>query len=141
MLRPLARESSLLPAVVLAAFTLGVFYVLQNYGPESAVRRFHSAVAADDANALAAVTAQDVRSPEVRALILQVQRIPAEFRHVQFSSGWRGHRQVVIVAEYGSARGYKVYLPWLVRKINTRNWRVDALGTIGLMRRQVQGQL
>lgn len=34
--------SAFIPAGLLALVTLGVFYVTQNYGPESAVRRFHT---------------------------------------------------------------------------------------------------
>src|SRR4051812_38516877 len=45
-----------IPAVVLAALVLFVFSTLQNYGPESAVRRFHEGILRRDVGEIDEVT-------------------------------------------------------------------------------------
>jgi len=57
-----SRRWSYLVASLLALITLFVFYVLQNYGPESAVRRFHSI-------GLSALDDQDPRYPVQYAML------------------------------------------------------------------------
>src|SRR5687767_14248067 len=135
MERPLAKENSFVVAVILAAFTVGVFYILQNYGPESAVRRFHNAVAANDLDALARVIQEDVRSPAVRELRSRVWAINETARGIILFSSNRRTREVLVVGQYIAGNGYKFALPWLVQKKNTTNWRINVTGTLILMDR------
>lgn len=53
---------------LLAAVTLTTFAVLRDYGPESAIRRFHEAIENGDARQLQAVSAQQVTPRIVRLL-------------------------------------------------------------------------
>lgn len=118
-------------SIALAAVTLGVFGVLQNYGPESAVRRFHHAVATGDPKELAETIVGDTRSSSVTDLGTIVHAFllenPQGFHIVQQS---RTDKQVEILALYGSGRR----IVWVVVKARDR-WRVDPYLTLQGMQR------
>lgn len=59
-------------ASVLATITLGVFYVLQDYGPESAIRRYHQAILKQDRLDLQRVSVQEIDSENSRLLAREV---------------------------------------------------------------------
>lgn len=122
-------------ALALAASTLAVFGVFQNYGPESAVRRFHHAVATDgsDRSRLDQELSQVVMgSPESSA----TQQLAAFLSNVLASgSGYsivkseRSPTQVDILAVYGHKT-----IVWVVIKARDR-WRIDPYLTIQALRR------
>jgi hypothetical protein len=62
----------ILASVLLALLTLSVFYVLQDYGPESAIRKYNEAVLNGDSLALNAISSQPIDSPDGEWLQAQV---------------------------------------------------------------------
>lgn len=65
-------------AAVLAGLTLSVFAALRDYGPESAVRRFHQATLDGDEPGLQRVTKEEVRSTYVLRLRQELERLGRE---------------------------------------------------------------
>ena len=121
-----------LSAGILALLTLGVFYVLQDYGPESAIRKFHVAAAAGDAGALQSVTQQPVRTQEVQILAAKVRRLLGEGYRYQVLRMDRSPTQVRAAVVYTVGN---IELPeiWVVEK-DGRSWKIDAFTTEGIQR-------
>ena len=59
------RLLGVLSACILACLTLGVFYKLQDYGPESAIRRFNEASIRNDDDGIRAVIADNSQATNV----------------------------------------------------------------------------
>ena len=115
-------------AVLLAAVTLGVFSVLQDYGPESAIRRFHHAVQVGDLNELQRVTKQDLRegSPaKLTAWVSNIIHAGARYRLLRVE---RQPTEVYAALEYVLPNGESYPTVWIVEKERTAgsSWKVDA---------------
>ena len=125
------RDPSLVAAVVLAAVTLSVFGVFQNYGPESAVRRFHHAVAIKDDAEIGQVSTQPADSSAVMDLKRFVTRALANGGSgYRILTSERTDTQVVMLARYEGLPP----IVWVVVKTRDR-WRVDPYLTLqGLQR-------
>ncbi|RYG25512.1 hypothetical protein EON82_06870 [bacterium] len=125
------RDPGLVAAAVLAVVTLTVFGVFQNYGPESAVRRFHHAVAHNDLGEMAQVVTQGVDSTAVTQLVSIVKSALAKGSgYYRILTSDRSERQVVMLARYEGARP----IVWVVVKARDR-WRVDPYLTLQALRR------
>lgn len=118
-------------AAALAVITLSVFYVLQDYGPESAIRRFHHAVQVGDANELARVTEQSLQDPSTSELarwVNQMSRLGAHYRLLRVD---REPSKVYAALEYVLPNGETYPTVWIVdRTERGGTWRVDAQSTV-----------
>lgn len=108
-------------AATLAVVTLAVFGVFQNYGPESAVRRFHHAVANGDARELAQVIEGSANTSAVRDLSRFVdEALRASGANYQIVTSDRTPTQVDMLARYEG----RPPIVWVVVKDRDR-WRID----------------
>jgi hypothetical protein len=125
------RDPGFAAAAVLATVTLCVFGVLQNYGPESAVRRFHHAVAHNDLNEMSQVVTQGVDSSAVTQLVAIVHRaLTTGSGYYRIITSDRSERQVVMLARYESTPP----IVWVVVKARD-GWRIDPYLTLQALRR------
>jgi len=118
---------------VLSLLTLGVFYVLQDYGPESAIRRFHDAIVRGDGVELQRVTMEDIRSPNVRLLARDVNNFLRNGAY-QLVRMERSQTQVKAAVVY-RAKGSSELFPmiWVVEKQGSI-WKVNADKTLTILR-------
>ena len=128
------RLVELAPAAALGALTLSTFFVLQDYGPESAIRRFHQAIAERDLQELAKVTEQEINTNAVAQLVWRVRSIDPTAQNYRLLRTDRSSREVRVEVGYRTPPGYVVVLPWIVQKTGSA-WRVDAIETLGWMQR------
>lgn len=135
MSRPLGRSSGWLAASALAAMVIAVFFVLQNYGPESAVRRFHEALLRNDAAELRAVT-----NPGSGDALQAVASVA--YRAMQAADSNRIVRREdaggKVLVEVAYLRGGRILaiLPWVARRA-PGGWLVDPLETYYAMSRYI----
>lgn len=132
--RSRVARSAILAAILLSLGVLSLFVRLQEYGPESAIRRFHQAVALGpkgDAQ-LQRVTVQKVESDDVRYLENAVVEATAGGRNrFRILRTDRTPTQVRAVVAYTRPVG-PLYLVWVVDRVG-RNWRVNATQTTLLL--------
>lgn len=122
------RATSLVPAIALAALTLTVFWVLRDYGPESAIRRFHDAVLNRDTNALAQVTDNDLNDISTQRLIKNVVLLGEGGATYRILGMQRETRRVAAEVQYNLPDGKSGRTIWIVVKRN-RVWKVEASET------------
>ena len=131
--RPRLARSAVVAAAVLAVAVLGLFLRLQEYGPESALRKFHQAIARGSLTDLQRVTAEDVRAPAVQSLARGVASIMVtsnnRFRILRTD---RTPNQVRAVVAYTLPQGPPQYVVWVVDR-RGRSWRVSVEGTVRVM--------
>jgi len=120
-----------LAAFVLAAVTLGVFAVFHDYGPESAIRRFHLAVVNGDRAELQRVTEQPIDTPGPQALRRWVLQMHEAGAHYQLLRVERHPRAVYAAVVYSPPDGEPYGTVWIVRK-DDAFWKVDAAATADL---------
>lgn len=121
---------SLTVAAILAALTLGVFWILRDFGPESALRRFHQAALNGRVADLQAVTVEPVVSPSVKELVASVQRtFQRGGQPPRVARTERMPRLVRSVLLYQV--GGDVFVPavWVVRR-EKAGWKVSASETL-----------
>ncbi len=122
------RASAALSAVALTLLTLFVFWVLQDYGPESAIRRFHDAVLNGDTHVLAQVTQEDIRDPRVAHLAQAVTWLDQQGARSVILGMHREPKLVAAEVQYTLPDGGEGRTWWIVVKIQ-RTWKVDASQT------------
>lgn len=122
-----------MPAILLAAVTLIVFFVLQNSGPESAVRQFHEAAINNSPRELQQVTLQSVNENSdayMMASIVQHDFMAgARVRIVGTRKTMDGspNRRIVDVVYLFNNRVVRA-VPWVV--VRERHlWKVDVVAT------------
>ncbi len=127
----IGRVPGLGAATALAAATLGVFATFQNYGPESAVRRFHHAVANGDARELAQVVEGSANTSAVRDLSRFVtEALVASGASYGIVTSERTPTQVAMLARYSNHPP----IVWVVMKARDR-WRIDPYLTLQGLRK------
>ena len=117
-------------AAALAGVTLGVFATFQNYGPESAVRRFHHAILTGDDKELAQVVDAPNETSAVRDLRQYVTRALNGGSNYRIVKSERSPTQVEMLALYAG----RPPIVWVVIKARDR-WRVDPYLTLQGLRR------
>jgi HAMP domain-containing protein len=130
----LRRYARIGAALALAFVTLSVFYVLQDYGPESAIRRFHRAVQKGDLGDLQRVTEQPIDSKSVGDLYRWVQemnRYGARYQLLRVERQPRS-REVYAALVYVLPNGETYATVWVVEK-QREAWRVDAARTMTII--------
>lgn len=129
-LRPMGTRTKRLwgygAAAAMSLITLGVFARLQDYGPESAIRRFHVDLMNDNAGDLRQVTTQRLDSKNVYWLEKQVSSALLSNARYQIAQMDRTPDEVraVLVYEFPNSP-VQEFLVWVVDR-SGRSWRVDA---------------
>jgi hypothetical protein len=125
-------------SLVLSFVTLSVFYVLQDYGPESAIRRFHRAVRAGDSSELTRVTEQPIGSPPVQELVGWVNQMNYLGARYQLLRVERQPREVYAALAYIAPNGENYATVWVVEKRGPI-WKIDAARTATILRDKFLG--
>jgi hypothetical protein len=118
-----------LTSILLSLVTLFVFFTLQNYGPDSTVRKFHLAARELDRDEAATLVYPDFDSSSTQELwtlvagLLANGRTDFEITHFQ-----RKANQAAIVVRYRFPNGEQRTLIWLVNRIEGK-WRIDTRET------------
>ncbi|MFQ3587077.1 MAG: hypothetical protein SNJ74_02275 [Fimbriimonadaceae bacterium] len=134
-MRKTALSASVLPAAILAVLTLGVFWSLREYGPETALRKFHRGAVQREIEEVYRVTVPNPNPNTVGFLATRIHQFAQQgaryqVRYVQRRAGF-----VVAEVEYVfDRRGIRVPMLYVVRKVDGQ-WRVDTDASIALMAR------
>lgn len=119
------RVSSSLAALVVAAITLVVFFVLRDYGPESAIRRFHEAAVSQDWPTLQQVTVEPIDDVGVKRLAFGVIELERNGANYIISHMEREPNRVVADVHYTLSDGEQGTTVWVVVKTH-RIWKVSS---------------
>jgi hypothetical protein len=127
-MKPPKSIYSYMAAAALALITLFTFFVFQNVGPQSAIRRFHIAAAANDGDAINRLTTEGARAPSTSYMVNFVTKL-AEFNATfEVVSTRRLHNEVLVGVQYRLPNGMTNGVLWHVRQ-GQHDWRVDCEGT------------
>ena len=122
---------SCVAAGLLAVLTLFVFFTFQNYGPVSAVRRFHDDVRNKDITDLQRVTVGSLENPQVGELakaLLTFDSLNATSKIAAVQMLQSDEAAVITVYEMQDNR--VLHLVWIVRKEPNQPWRIDPALTL-----------
>lgn len=123
-----AALKGLAPALALGLLVLFVFATLQNYGPESAVRRFHEAVLTGDFKRLEETVYQPSRGPYASDIVGELGPILASGARIRLRDVDRRPSQVFVSVVYYLPDGRQGSFIWVTQK--TQNgWKVDTQET------------
>jgi hypothetical protein len=113
----------------LAAITLFVFSTLRDYGPLSAVRRFHEALRSNDLNDLHKVTEDPFPNPYVRPLLEFLGRCDESgaSSHIAGMDRNPGEVDILVFYQFPDHEEPRV---WVVDKNRLGNWVVNAEKTV-----------
>jgi hypothetical protein len=131
--------SSFVAAICLGATTLGVFSTLQNYGPESVLRRFHQALTPNDRgelnwNAIAETVDQAPTTPAVQKLVNTVRQLlrngPPRIVGMEreLVQGRQQNLQVREALVYRDVDGSPVPIVWIIER-QSGQWRISVQKT------------
>lgn len=131
------QSGSWIAAGLIATLTASVFFVLQNYGPESTVRRFHEAVVRKNFSELSRVSSGSIRQatdrveldPATAMLWNFVTDLVAQGARLRLRDVQRGPGFVWVAVYYVVPGRAPVALPWLARHTPQGEWKVDTLAT------------
>lgn len=120
-----AAVANLSAAALLGILTLGVFYVLQDYGPESSLRKFHRAAVNRNLREISEVIAKGSNPESVRVLAKMVYDYAHAGARYQLLHVKRENKRVVAEVAY-VLPGRPVVFPvlWVVEK-EPDGWKVD----------------
>jgi len=120
-------------AVLLTLLTVTVFFLFQNYGPESAVRRFQEAVAAKDPREVTDICVTGASQPTIARLAGWIEQLQNDGAVTVIRGMDRQPTLVLIqtVSELHDGRG--VAITWVVKK-QTDGWKIDPEGTVNYWR-------
>jgi hypothetical protein len=127
-------------SVLLSLLTLSVFYVLQDFGPESAIRKFNQAILDGDRNAEERASSQSLDGQEEQWLHTTVQRNLQAGGRLRL---WQLDRHVDHPPSYVVAHVDYVFsngsLPFIfIVTYENHVWRVNPEATLAILR-QLQG--
>jgi hypothetical protein len=127
---------SYMAAATLAVVTLFTFFVFRDFGPQSAIRRFHADVARQDWKDFEAVSLQsfnDRSSVEMRGIVMDMVRQNASYEIVSVK---RSRGDDLAVVEYRLPNGAMPFpLIWHV-KLSQGEWKIDCEATLSGLRHQ-----
>ena len=126
---PLTR--SLIPAAVLAVVVLSVFSKLQNYGPESAVRRFHEALLNRNEAEIEEVLYQPWSRADVDLIVSTIYPLLADGARIRLRDVERTPTAVRVTVYYYPPGHMAGSYDWIAEKTPT-GWKVDADSTTRL---------
>ncbi|MBX3119911.1 MAG: hypothetical protein KF784_12665 [Fimbriimonadaceae bacterium] len=126
--------ASLPAAAVLTLLTLSVFYLLRDFGPESAVRKFHRAVLSRDFAKVQESIRPETNQESLDFLARGVWNFARADGRFQIRSLQRNTNQVTAEVEYSFPdRSLVATTLWLVEKDQT-GWKVNVNATERLWR-------
>lgn len=126
------RASGAVAATVLAILTLGMFYVLQDYGPASSIRRFHAALAEKNLGELQAVTIDKIDTPDaVRFLHFLYPAVKDKIPYTVAREDGTS-KQVEAAVVYSLPNGQRSAMIWVVVR-DRKIWKVDISKTLTLV--------
>jgi len=131
---------AIIPAAILGALTVGVFYVLRDFGPESALRKFHFAAISRDLEALDDVCDSAADPDATRYLVTELQS--AARRGARYEVGKvvrKGDQAVATVIYRYPGQGIEIPTLWVVEKKDSR-WRVNPHLTMTQTRNMLLGR-
>jgi hypothetical protein len=129
MARNSSKIASTVASLLLSAITLGTFYALRNYGPESAIQRFHAAALSGDKSEIARVTLQNPQDPTVLRLEQLVIDAAQQHASAQVQDVQRGpHRVIVWIAYLLPGQEQDIY--WVVDQTRASRWAVNSRETL-----------
>lgn len=121
-----SKRAGLSASAILATLTILIFVVLQNYGPESVVRRFHRAAVADDLSSLAQTVLGDPTEAATVALKETVRGLAQSGYRYEFQRLERLDRRVFAYVSYHPPRpGPELIIRWVVDKPR-RRWEINS---------------
>ncbi|HVT12351.1 MAG TPA: hypothetical protein VHE55_08790 [Fimbriimonadaceae bacterium] len=120
---------SYLAAAALALVTIFTFYVFQDFGPQSVIRRFHIDVARQDWRDIDLVAKENVSSPATQSMIRFVNEMVVNNASYEIVSLKRLHKEVLAAVEYRLPNGAGVGVVWHVVQ-SSNDWRVDCRATV-----------
>lgn len=157
-------KASLLPAIIMAGLVVFTFSTLQNYGPESALRKFHASlhniftslnnrkgISENDWAVLRSTLSPDIgpliKNPQganvqpidpsdnqVVSLVLNQFRANSTYSLARMD---RYPQEVRIAVIYSPPNQPPTCIVWVVDKVSEREWRVDAQKTLSAMSRNM----
>jgi hypothetical protein len=122
------NRSSVLAAVVLAAITFFTFYTFRDYGPASAVRRFHEDILSGNLRDLQDVCTTPVGSPDVAQLASFLKSLEEGGAVPKMASMDRYPDEVEVLVLYQSNGGSQPFV-WVVSRREI-GWQVNAVQTL-----------
>ncbi|HLK16134.1 MAG TPA: hypothetical protein VKT78_15120 [Fimbriimonadaceae bacterium] len=133
-----ARERGLMPStgigvgllasILLALLTISVFYVLQDYGPESAVRKYNEGVLTGDLAAVNQISTQPVDPNDADWLRAYVQSFLRTGGRLRLMNMDRTPDRSVAYVEYVEPEPPSIQFLFVVRKQN-HIWRISPTET------------
>jgi hypothetical protein len=142
-------KASILPGIVLISLVLGVFFSLQNYGPQSTVRKFHAtlkrmydsqtsgqALKKADWEELQSLMIDDIGTSETMS-VGSPAGMAIRFVYTQYQANnsfrlirtTRREREVIAAVAYG--RSGQPPIAWVVVKpVGSRQWKISAQKTL-----------
>lgn len=136
MKRQLPGSVGLLSSAILSLLTLSVFWMLQSTGPESAVRKFHEAVAAGRPDQIKDVVTSDPSDPNVQKLAAGVSALLRANANIQLAGADRQPGVVNLQIVYVLRDGRAMRHVFVVRRVG-RYWKIDAAATISFFRQSL----
>ncbi len=128
----------LFASIILAALTLGVFSRLQDYGPESAIRRFNQAIVHVDPDDMQKVTLANTHKAELRYLVVNLENWYQQGAYMRVAEMERTSDEVRAAVLYtfpGSQtypKGTQRAMIWVVVR-KGKAWFVDANKTATIL--------
>ena len=125
-----AATASLISALVLVLLTAGVFWVLQGYGPESALRKFHRAAINHEWRDLEEVVTPGSYRQNVQLLASMVETYARIGARYQLGRVRRSSNRVIAEVFYSFPNNRSDPVFWVIEKVRD-GWRVNVNETVG----------
>lgn len=129
MTERLNKIASVGAVLILVALTLGTFYLLRDYGPESAIRRFHEAALSNDDNALRRLTAAEEHFGATAQLKQRVRAYSEAGASIRLAKVIRSPRRAEAEVDYIFPHGIDSIV-WVVDKKDNSRWLIDPDATL-----------
>jgi hypothetical protein len=123
------KPGSVVAAVTLTVLTLAVFFTLRNYGPQSAVRRFHQAVASRNPTEMSRYAEESPASPELLELgtFVYQNMLNGQPRLIAVQPGYNRAKVLVVYQSPYAAPQPVVFI--VDQDPKTHGWRVNCTAT------------
>lgn len=129
-MRPPKPVYSYLAAAGLAAVTLVTFFSFRDWGPESAVRRFHIAATQRNWSTVDQLTIEGADNRDTRALVAEIVALARTGAHFEIIGSKERRGVGVVSVEYQFPNGMSAGAAWYVRQATASQWRVDCSRTV-----------
>lgn len=139
---PALRPKGVIAALILAVITLTVFYNLRDYGPESAIRRFHEGLAkligsnGQDVSGVEAAAEPPQSAANFQLVVQYVRELVARGIPYRIMKMDREPDEVSATAVYGAPGGRQIAIIWVVDKDGPA-WKVNIDKTATILRDQL----